>query len=368
MKQQMTMPPTSPSPLWRRVVDLFRTARSGGEAATEEVDIGNDDYIFGVPAGEEADPPAATKPETKPKPKGKPKPKADEEEEEEPDDEDLEEEEDEEDEEDLDSSDDDEEEEDEDLDDEEDEEEEDEEDEGDEEDEEVEYRLPQKALDLQDRWATRLERGIRERDEDLVPPTLQLGLKEVALSDDGRKRFKAAMEKAGEDADAQADAAFEVGMDAVIQVLGLYDRHRLEPRVSSGERRVSKKSYDRAVDEFRKSPEGKAMRKDRDLQDRMSQLFDNVEKRYGWRAAFSIPQEEYFQMAGGDVKAKGKGKGKKKRSARKRDKDRALGAASAPRGGRPTGPRAGKRRAPKDEERVFGEYLKESAEPLFEVE
>lgn len=334
--------------LWGRVVSLWRECHAGGEAEAppaESTAAPEGDYIFASP--EEVD-------AQEPPPAAPPKPTKASEEEEAGEGDELETE-------------------GEDLEDEDEEGKEHEEDEEDEEegedleDDEEDDEDFDVSGDLEERWVTKLERRIRDADDELVPPKLQLGLQGVNLRDDAFKRFKEALEAEGDDSKAQANAAFEVAIDAVAQVLGLYDVHRHQRDYEGLARRVGAGDLRTHLSAFEQTPEGQAMSASPKLRKRMAKKFDAVQRRLGWRAAMAIPPQDYFKMAGGKVKsAKGEDAGAAETKS-KRQKKRALGAAAAPRGGRSTRAGAQKRREQDPDER-YGKFLEERARPFFSLE
>lgn len=152
------------------------------------------------------------------------------------------------------------------------------------------YEAPEMAQLLQETWAVRLDRMAASGEHG--KPTLNVNVAELKPSKAGLARFKAALEAAGDDAEAQMAAAFEASMDAILQVLPLYHQH-LDPQIENATMSAADVRLSRDIERFHATPEGEAMLADNALRARMEAQFDTFKAKYGWRRAMQVPMTDY---------------------------------------------------------------------------
>ena len=225
---------------------------------------------------------------------------------------------------------------------------------------------------LTERWDAKLER-MQAAGEHAGPAGARVALGAVRLTDDGFKRFKAAMEKAEDDEDgrATAEAMFEVAMDAVVASLGEYHANAVSPEVEKAQVSAASLDMDRRLERFLDTPQGEDMEASPKIKKKMGELFEERKKKHGWRIAMQIPYKDYYRMAGGKAKGKGSkgGKAAKRAAAKKRSskkKDEALAAARQPRGRRSTAPRKGGKKV-SNAQRESADYIRRTSKPFFSV-
>lgn len=237
--------------------------------------------------------------------------------------------------------------------------------EGEDEGEEGEAERPVDSQMLEELWESRLDRAVRE-DPDLQPPRLNMSLESVQLSEDGRKRFVAALAKEGvSDEDAQAGAIFEIAVDAVMQTLGQYHNAAVAPTQAQFHDLGLAMSTEAKMAAFTQTPEGQTYAKSPKVQAAMAAKWEAVAKKHGKKAANMVPYEDYFRMAGGKAAAK-RVKSEKTEPAEKA-KRRALAKSTAPRGGRRTSGRGARQRVKSDEQETF-EHIQRTGSPFFSLE
>ncbi len=207
------------------------------------------------------------------------------------------------------------------------------------------------ALSLRESWETRLEADARANPE--AAPRLNLG--QTGLREAARKKFEELREK-DPDGKFDADAMFEVALDAALQVVGSYHDGVAAPagdRVEKGLRNVQ---VGRTLTSFRKEA---GERLTEGVERKMADLYQGFATKYGWRRADKVPLKTLFRMAGGSLKG---GKAGTKPAAKAGDEDTAtsqkraaLGAAGGPRALGRTRPEGGAGPARK-EDRALREH------------
>lgn len=203
------------------------------------------------------------------------------------------------------------------------------------------------ALSLRESWEARLEADARANPE--APPRLasqNWGLREAA-----RKRFAELRDKeGGEDGKFDAEAMFEVALDAALQVVGSYHDGVAAPAGDRTEKSLRNVQVGRALTAFRKTM---GERLTEGVEQKMATLYGEFAQKFGWRRADKVPLKTLFRMAGGSLKGKAAAAGKKPsgkgadegEDTANRQKRAALGAAGGPRAlGRTTPEGGGSRR------------------------
>lgn len=237
-------------------------------------------------------------------------------------------------------------------------EEDEEEEEGDEEGEDDEP--DENAQLVADLEANRIEKELREGK--YQPPALKVSLNDLNLREEAYGRFQKALAEGDDEKHAQANAIFEIAMDAVAQSLGMYHQHGVEPRLSEAREAKLERMSDRLTQEFKATPEGRAMARDEKLSQRMAQHFNAFAHKYGREAALSVPFKRYFKMAGGKV---GKGASSQRGKGGRRRGTAAQGSA-VPRGGRRTTGRAAAS-SRKSEDQMMLEHIQREGQDFFTV-
>ena len=203
----------------------------------------------------------------------------------------------------------------------------DDDDDADEPDEDEEPEEDDTALSLRESWEGRLEADARANPE--AAP--RLASSNWGLREQAKKRFEELREK---DADGKfdADAMFEVALDAALQVVGSYHDGVAAPsgdRIEKGLRNVQ---VGRSLTSFRKEA---GERLTSGVEQKMADLYQGFATKFGWRRADKVPLKTLFRMAGGSLKgkaaAKSSGKEPEADDTATRQKRAALGAAAGPR-------------------------------------
>lgn len=181
------------------------------------------------------------------------------------------------------------------------------------------------ARSLFSSWETRLAAAARESGDQR--PRISLG--GLGLSESARKKFDELRAK-DEDGKHDAEAIFEVAVDAVLQTLGRYHDEVAGKRFETIDKSVRNIEVGRKLTAFRKEYElTKAVER------RMASAYLHLADKYGWRHADSVPLKDLYRMAGGKRAAKPDAKraaAKPDPEARAREQKRAtLGKAAGPR-------------------------------------
>lgn len=194
-------------------------------------------------------------------------------------------------------------------------------------------------------WETRLDASARASG-DTRP---RLNLSRVTLRDEAKRKFNELREK-GTDGEHDAEAIFEVAMDAAFQVLGAYHDDVARPTSEHVEKNLRNVQVGRTLNAFRKQM-GASLTPA--VEKKMAALYTQWAGKYGWRETDKVPLRDLFRMAGGR-KAKaapaGKPGAKDPAAAAKAQKREALGAAAAgPRALGRTRPEGGSRTPAKED-------------------
>lgn len=261
---------------------------------------------------------------------------------------------------------------------------EEEEEEGDEDedalDEEEQAEQDERVESLNELLDGRIDRAIASGEGRGVKPNVKLG--GVKLRAEGLAKFKAILAKEGDDSDLQAEAIFEVAMDAAMQTLGAYDDQHVQGHLERLGKSQMQSDVDSRWNEFLKTPAGRIANSSKKIREGMQAAWTKkVEKAGGSRElALRISMKEYFRLAGGRVtkkalaalkdtdgdapapKVKKKSRASKKASKRKAD---ALAASRRPKARRTAG--LGQQRRAKSEEQESMESIL-SDQPFFTVQ
>lgn len=224
---------------------------------------------------------------------------------------------------------------------------------------------------LSELWDTRLEKAAAAGEGASLRPNVKLG--DVKLRADGLAKFKEILSKEGADADIQAEAIFEVAMDAAIQTITAYDAQHVQTHLGEMSKAQQKRELDRRYEEFSETPEGVVMNADPALKKKMQEVWnEKVEKAGGsTELAMRISYKDYFRLAGGRVTKKALREAKAGKSSKKaakkpaRSKTKAIAAGRSPRARQATG--IAKPRVKKSDERESAEHIAASSEPFFSV-
>ena len=215
---------------------------------------------------------------------------------------------------------------------------------------------------LRTSWETRLEAAARGAGDSRP----RLNLSRVTLREDAKKKFDELRAK-GADGEHDAEAIFEVAMDAAFQVLGAYHDDVAKPSTEHVEKNLRNVQVGRTLNAFRKQM-GASLTPA--VEKRMAALYTAWAGKYGWRETDKVPLHDLFRMAGGrKVKATAAGKAGSKdpAAAAKAQKREALGAAAAgPRALGRTRPEGGSR-PPAKEDKALREVAEQnrSNRPFF---
>lgn len=235
-----------------------------------------------------------------------------------------------------------------------DDEEEDDEEEEDEDDEEEEDDEPDEAAQaLRQSWEARLQTS---PDPDPAP---RLNVDGVSLREEARERFARLRDK-GDEGEHDADAIFEIAMDAVAQTLGAYHNQVAAPGSEKVSKTLRNQQVGRNLREFRAEV---GERLTPAIEDRMGAIYTEIADSQGWRKADQIPLKDLFKMAGGRL-SKPRGKKAKRSKAKKktraqRQKQEALAATRGPKAIGRTSPGKGKGKG-----RTQNKELAETAEHI----
>jgi len=245
-------------------------------------------------------------------------------------------------------------------------------------DEEAQAEHDERVESLNELWDGRLERAAEAGEGQSVRPNVKLG--EVKLRKEGLAKFKEILAKEGEDAEVQAEAIFEVAMDAAIQTLTAYDSQHVQKHLGGMSEKQMQSELDARWEEFTGTPAGKIAAADEKLRGKMQEVWNAKVKKAGGskELAMRISMKDYFRLAGGRVtkkalaalRAQGDApapKGKKKSAASKAKKRKAadLAASRSPRARRTAG--LGQQRKAKTEEEESADYILASEQPFFSV-
>lgn len=211
------------------------------------------------------------------------------------------------------------------------------------------------ATALRASWESRLDVAARTAGDDRP----RLNISRLSLTADARKKFDE-LRAGDEDGKKDADAIFEVAMDACLQVLGTYHDDVAKPAGQRVEAKVRNIQVGRRLAEFRKSVGAALTPK---VEKRMADVYQAWAQKYGWRAVDDVPLADLFRMAGGR-KAKAKPAAGKKPAAdpaeRAREQKRAaLGAAGGPRALGRTRPEGGGAAPKGKEDRALREFAQD---------
>ena len=241
-------------------------------------------------------------------------------------------------------------------------------------DEEAEAEFTERVESLNELWDARLERAAASGEGQGIKPNVKLG--NVKLREDGLKKFKEILAKEGDDAEVQAEAIFEVAMDAAIQTLTAYDSQHVQKHLGGMTEKQMQSELDARWEEFTQTPAGRIAKEDEGIRQKMQEVWnDKVAKAGGSKElAMRISYKDYFRLAGGRVTKKALDalgdapapKAKKSAASKaKKRKAEALAAARSPRAKRTAG--LGQRRKAKTDEEESAEYIAASDEPFFSV-
>ena len=205
------------------------------------------------------------------------------------------------------------------------------------------------GMALRSSWEARLATASATRGDERP----RIPLNGVRLGDEARKRFDEA--RKAEDGEKDADAIFEIAMDAVLQTLGVYHDNVAKPKHETAEKSIRNVQVGSRLNTFRKAVGDSLTPK---IERKMAEVYQEFAAKHGWREADAVPLTDLFRMAGGRMPKKGKKPAAQKPEDKAaRAKAAALGAARGPRalgGGNHPNARGGK---PKDpEERALASF------------
>lgn len=222
----------------------------------------------------------------------------------------------------------------------------------------------------------RMERAAREETGGI--PALNVKLGEVQIRSEARARFKKVLEKDGDDAEIQAEAIFEVAMDAAMQTMEQYHSQDVAPRLTTRLEANQAATLNSRYEAFVKTPEGAKMNADKTVRDEMQRRWEADKQKHGVSAAMKLSYKDYFRLSGGKVTkaeraAHTKGTAAPKKAAKKakskasKRKARDLAASRTPRAKQSGSLARNKRRKGKSTEQESAEYNRATSEPFFQV-
>lgn len=234
--------------------------------------------------------------------------------------------------------------------------EEDGEDEEDDEGEDADEEDDDTALSLRESWETRLA-------AEAAPAAPRIDVDRAALREEARKRFAELRDK-GENGEHDAEAMFEVALDAALQVVGSYHHGIAAPTSERVDKTLRNVQVSRSLASFRREV---GERLTPAIEQKMAEVYTDFAQKHGWRKADKVPLKHLFRMAGGRMKGSPKKSAEAKPAddTAKKQKREALAAAGAPRSLGRTRPEG--KKAPKD--RALVEFAHEVRErrPFFSL-
>lgn len=159
------------------------------------------------------------------------------------------------------------------------------------------------AMALRRNWETRFESMGRQVPQD---PMSVVKTKELPITDGLRSKVTKLFEE-----EKDIEAIIEVVRDVAPALLGAYDESRVAPVVDAAQITSRNQRLIAAIEDFDAKYPGAR----EGVNDKMADLYDEMQEKYGYVYADSIPVEDYFVMAGGSMpKASPKAKPKKSKA------------------------------------------------------